>query len=130
MKRKIVVTLAFLLLVGCSLKAEFSVMKQWDRPAEKVTVEDTSHNVKQPPRTVIETQDPIRVNPTPDRDVTPPAVPGMKPMKYEVPEVIVPQATPIQYMYIHEHGDDVVVQAAGGGRGCGRARRPAAWPWM
>jgi len=104
-----VFALAAVAFAGCSIKAEFSMMKQWDRPAEKITIEDTSHNVKQPPRTVIETQETISVNPPiiiERRDTTPPAVPGMKPMNYEVPEIIIPQTQGIKYMFIHEHKDD------------------------
>ena len=107
--RRVFALAAAVTLTGCSIKAEFSMMKQWDRPAEKITIEDTSHNVKQPPRTVIETQEPISVNPPviiERRDPAPSATPGMKPMSYEVPEVIVPKATPIQYMYLHVHGDE------------------------
>ena len=104
MKR--LVMLMAVVLTGCSIKAEFSMMKQWDRPAEKITVEDTSHNVKQPPRTVIETQENISVNPPIIIQKESAPAPQIKPMNFEVPEVIVPKATPIQYMYFHEHGDD------------------------
>lgn len=106
MKRVLLLSAAF--LMGCSIKAEMSVMKQWDRPAERTIVEDTSHNVKQPPRTTIETQEQIQVAPVPEapKDKTPPAVPGMKPMNFEVPSVIIPEAQRIQTIYIHQHGDD------------------------
>ena len=96
-----------LVLIGCTMKAEFSVMKKWDRPAERTVSEDTSELVKQPPRTTIETQDPIVVTPSPSREIPPPTVPQMKPMDYEVPPVIFPEkAAPIQYMFLHKHKDN------------------------
>jgi len=82
------------------------MMKQWDRPAERTIVEDTSHNVKQPPRTVIETQEPISVNPPLiiERKSVPEA--QMKPMNFEAPAVIIPKTQGVQYMFIHDHKDD------------------------
>lgn len=107
---------AVLFTVGCTMRAEFSMMKQWDRPAERTITEDTSHNVKQPPRTTIETQEQINVAPATPR---PSAVdetyrPSHKPMKSNtsdhevVPAVIVPDK-PSTYIYqhIHHKGDSV-----------------------
>lgn len=104
--KTLVVLVCLMMLVGCTLRAEFSMMKQWDRPAERTVTEDTSHNVKQPPRTTVETQDPVVVAPPSSREAIPPPVPQMKPMNYEVPSVIIPERTaPIQYMYLHKHKD-------------------------
>jgi hypothetical protein len=100
-----VFALAAVALTGCTLKAEFSMMKQWDRPAERTITEDTSHNVKQPPKTVIETQDPIRVEPAP-QEPSAPAPAQIKPMNFEAPAIIVPEAQKIQTIYIHEHKSD------------------------
>lgn len=100
---------AALLTVGCTMRAEFSMMKQWDRPAERTITEDTSHNVKQPPRTTIETQEQINVAPV--KEYKPSAVdetyrPQHKPMQHQapspevVPAVIVPDK-PSTYIYQH-----------------------------
>ena len=92
---------------GCSGGLQFSIMKQWDRPAERTITEDVMRSPE--PKTQIKTQEPVRLESVPIPDPVPPIVPKLEPkqMDYEVPPVIVPK-TPglIKAYYIHVHGDD------------------------
>lgn len=107
MKRLLAV--AVLVLAGCSGGFQFSVMKQWDRPAERTITEDVLRSPE--PKMQIKTQEPVRLETAPAVPAAPPAVPDTlkvepKKMDHTVPQIIVPQTQGIQYMYIHVHGDD------------------------
>lgn len=105
MKKLIVVIALSLAAAGCSIKAEMSVMKQWDRPAEKTITEDVMRPSQ--PKTRIETQENLRIETSPAApEVQEPAAPVKKPISFEVPPVIVPQTKGVQYMYLHVHGDE------------------------
>lgn len=103
-----------LLLCACTVRisGEMSMLKKLDRPAESYTVrqEDTSENVKVPIKAEA-TPEPIPpevpvIAPVP-KAAPPVTVPKVQHQNYEVPPVIIPEkATPIQYLYIHEHKED------------------------